>query len=375
MKIVIDSTFNLHGGSEIHMIEFLKYFVNSNKYEKIIVYSNKSNTDAFLSSEFDSVEFIYPKLASISLLTRLLWQQSVLPVICFLRKPDVLFSPGNITSIISPKKTMSVVWIATVGPFCYHIYKLLNIKTRVRFYINGFMMKLSAKYANLVVHESKYSMQIFEAFSRKNNQVLIEAGKPIYEKFNKELLHISGDIIIVSHIYEYKNIETVLYAYCDAMKSLNSKLPNLQIYGDIRDKKYYKYLLDLVTELNLRSKVFFNGKVSSELLTSIYKKSRFMVYPSLCESSGYALIEAMSFGVPIIASNITAIPDTCSYGAQYFEPKDSSELSLLMQEYITNDDVIHNAVIKSKKRAYELPNYSEAAIELTSYLTQLCDKK
>ncbi len=52
-----------------------------------------------------------------------------------------------------------------------------------------------------------------------------------------------------------------------------------------------------------------------------------MVFPSLYEGFGIPLLEAMALDVPVIASNRTAIPETCGGAALLIDPRGPFDLA------------------------------------------------
>lgn len=65
-----------------------------------------------------------------------------------------------------------------------------------------------------------------------------------------------------------------------------------------------------MSENGLEDVVSFSGRVSDEELRNYYSKAYCFVLPSLLEGYGMVLIEAMSYGLPVIAFNNSAIPFT-----------------------------------------------------------------
>jgi glycosyltransferase involved in cell wall biosynthesis len=68
------------------------------------------------------------------------------------------------------------------------------------------------------------------------------------------------------------------------------------------------------------------GYVMPSSLEALYRDAFFMLYPTLNEGYGYPPLEAMKYGTPVIASAISAVPETCGNSALYFNPYSISEL-------------------------------------------------
>lgn len=64
----------------------------------------------------------------------------------------------------------------------------------------------------------------------------------------------------------------------------------------------------------------FPGYVDDDVLERLYSKAYLFVYPSLNEGFGYPPIEAMRYGVPVIASPLSSMAEVCGGGVLYFNP-------------------------------------------------------
>ena len=83
----------------------------------------------------------------------------------------------------------------------------------------------------------------------------------------------------------------------------------------VGDGPQMRKLKDLSSRLNLEDRVAFMGKVSYEQMNQIYMESDFFVFPSLRETTGTVLFEAMSHGLPVVSFNQNGadllIDETC----------------------------------------------------------------
>jgi len=76
--------------------------------------------------------------------------------------------------------------------------------------------------------------------------------------------------------------------------------------------------------------VTFLGRLESDELRSFYEESRALVVPSLCfEQFGMVAADAMAAGVPVIASNLGALPYVVDEGVtgSLFEPRNADDLA------------------------------------------------
>jgi glycosyltransferase involved in cell wall biosynthesis len=83
----------------------------------------------------------------------------------------------------------------------------------------------------------------------------------------------------------------------------------------------------LIRELALEESVRMLGLVSHDEMDGLYRRADIVVFPSLCESFGYPLLEAMNWRKPIVASAIPINREMCAEGATYFEASNSESLA------------------------------------------------
>lgn len=116
--------------------------------------------------------------------------------------------------------------------------------------------------------------------------------------------------LFVGALTQRKGLEYLI----DAMRKIEEKSIILHIVGPIEDETYFHCLQNLVRQYKLENKVVFYGMVPQEELWRFYAKSDIFILPSLWEGFGIALLEAMAFGLPIVATRGGAIPDLVNDG-------------------------------------------------------------
>ena len=91
--------------------------------------------------------------------------------------------------------------------------------------------------------------------------------------------------------------------------------------------EYREQLETLVNKLNLQAYVSFKGRVTTEELYYYYKISDLFVLPSVSEGLPTTILEAMNFGLPVIATDIPGIRDHFKDFAILVPPKNETELA------------------------------------------------
>lgn len=100
-----------------------------------------------------------------------------------------------------------------------------------------------------------------------------------------------------------------------------------KIFGDCELGKY---------KIKEKKRFVFNGYVNEDELNNLYANAYCFIYPSLNEGFGYPPLEAMRYGVPVIASAIASIPEILDNAALYFAPFSVEELQNRIMQMTEN---------------------------------------
>ena len=132
-------------------------------------------------------------------------------------------------------------------------------------------------------------------------------------------------ILTVSAVLEHKNLDRLVVAYKDLLADTQHN-PDLVIAGPLESPETTKRLQLLIRSENLDQKVRFLGVVSPGELSHLYQQAKLLALPSMVETFGLPLIEAMASGLPVAASKAGAIPEVCGDAAWYFDPYDTEDM-------------------------------------------------
>ena len=88
----------------------------------------------------------------------------------------------------------------------------------------------------------------------------------------------------------------------------------------------YEGIFKIVKKCSLEKKVIFLDFLDSAGLSAVYCAAEMFVFPSLYEGFGLPVLEAMSYGLPIAASNISSIPEVLGDAGLYFDPYDEEQM-------------------------------------------------
>ncbi len=109
-------------------------------------------------------------------------------------------------------------------------------------------------------------------------------------------------------------------------------------------EKYLNELVHLTTLLDLQNDVVFTGKVSYEVMTSLYRGAD--LFLSMSEHEGFCvpLLESMYFQLPILAYSSSAISETLGSGGVLFYEKNYPLIAEMMVQ-LTHDEGLRKQII------------------------------
>lgn len=136
--------------------------------------------------------------------------------------------------------------------------------------------------------------------------------------------------VSVGRLEQNKGFEYLVRALAVAKPELGERWGWLLVgEGSLRP-----HLANLVTALGLENHLFLAGAVTDSELHNLYALSNLFVHPSLYEGSSLVTLEAMSHGLPVIASAVGGIPDKVAEGETGFlvRPGDTPQIAALISQ-------------------------------------------
>jgi glycosyltransferase involved in cell wall biosynthesis len=83
-------------------------------------------------------------------------------------------------------------------------------------------------------------------------------------------------------------------------------------------------------------------------LPAIYSLATIFLYPSLRESFGIPLVEAMCCEVPVITSNTSSMPEIVGDAALICDPFNENSIAMAIHELLTNNDLSQRLRLNGK---------------------------
>lgn len=169
-------------------------------------------------------------------------------------------------------------------------------------------------------------------------------------------------IVNVGRQSEYKNIVRL----AEAHQKLLSKYPDLGLVlvnpGDsasranqaLFDKRGYR-------------NIHFAYGISGGQRDYLYQKATLYAVPSLHEGFGLGGLEAMGFGLPVVSSNASCLPEVYGDGALYFDPLNVDDTAAKIDEVLADDKARRALITRGHKRHSQFSWHKMAAETLEAY--------
>jgi glycosyltransferase involved in cell wall biosynthesis len=152
-------------------------------------------------------------------------------------------------------------------------------------------------------------------------------------------------ILFVGTLIPRKNVIRLIQAF-SCLKKENLKY-KLIIAG--RKGRVSRAFWNEIQGLDLHE-VIFTGHVSDSQLAGLYKNASALVFPSLYEGFGFPALEAMTYGTPVVVSNVSALPEICGDAAYYVDPLEVEDLAQGIYQVLSDQDLRETLIQKGFER-------------------------
>lgn len=256
---------------------------------------------------------------------RKLWYVFKLPSLIKEKKIDVFWGPN----FSLPKRVTGTKYVVTVHDLA--IFKFKGIGEFKNSLLIKMFGKQDCKKSDKVIAVSEATAndvhEIFDIPDEKIEVCYNGVATEIREEYNlenvrKTIVNEKDYILFVSTIEPRKNINRLIEGYeryRDGYQINNVKLVIAGKKGWNCERVYER-----ASESRYSRDIIFTGYVSEDEKAFLYKNAKCFIYPSLYEGFGIPVLEAFSYGVPVITTRVSSLPEVGGDAAFYLEEDDDS---------------------------------------------------
>lgn len=353
MRIAIDASraINEKAGIGRYTLELIRHLLavdQKNKYLLIFSFMRSSRRKEKIIKEFQKYPKVQTKVLHIpGQLKEKMWNWKLPWFKHLLGETDVFYGPSflevnlglkipqvvtiyDLTTFLFPKhlgKTMTERYNLKTQKACQKVQKIIAISRSTKDDLTK-LLKVSATKIE-VIYPGKNDLP-----SPANN---LPKG-----------LKSKSYILAVGTIEPRKNLIGLFKAYALLPIALQEKYP-LVVAG--AEGWNTGETFNCLKVLKLDNKVKFLGFVSDGVLSKLYKETALFVYPSLYEGFGFPVLEALSFGAPVITSNVSSLPEVAGKAAVLVDPNEPKSISNAIQKLLEHKEDADKLRLIAQKQA------------------------
>lgn len=226
-------------------------------------------------------------------------------------------------------------------------------------------------YSRLLERKNKIGIYSVKCAYDKNVFKKISNGE-ILKHFKDKYALDNPFILYVGSLHPRKNVLNLLKAFKVLKNGLKTDrnsseisciklIDNLELVIISNTAAPDKETSALLDELKKYVKILKH--IDNEKLALFYNTAEVFVFPSFYEGFGIPPLEAFACGTPVIASDITAIPEVCGNAAYYVNPFSIDDIKNAIYKVITSADTKKDLVKKGTERAENF-SWRRSAIDL-----------
>jgi glycosyltransferase involved in cell wall biosynthesis len=339
-------------GMDIVILEVLRELQQLNTPHEYFVYAQPDeDMEALHASKNVHLELSGPKSYPV-------WEQRLLPQSVKKNQVDLLHCTSN-TAPVSTNVPLVVTihdiiylekWMLTEGSYYQrfgNLYRRWNVP------------KIAHKAAMIITVSDYERHRIIEGLKISPDRV-----KTVYNAcgshftpqrneeeliaFRKKMNLPERFILFLGNTDPKKNLPNVM----NALQILHQrgKLDFTLVMPDF-GKEHLHTLLKSQNNEHLLNHIMLTGYIPNKELPNLYRLAQLFLYPSLRESFGIPILEAMSCGTPVITSNTSAMPEVAGDGALLIDPTQPEQIAEKIIDVLTNQELKEQTIAYGIKRA------------------------
>lgn len=217
----------------------------------------------------------------------------------------------------------------------------------------------AAQYADRIIAVSRFTAQQVEQLLRVDPQRIrvIPHGVRLPPAVSAEKENL---VLSVGSIQKRKNTARLLRAFAAMPRDWRLVLAGGRGYGA-------KEILAEVAGSPRRADIEVADHVTPARLAELYGRAGIFAFPSLDEGFGMPILEAMANGVPVVASNRSAMPEVCGEAALLVDPESEEGLAVALRKLADDEHLRQTLAVRGLARAREFSWEKAAAATWAVY--------
>ncbi|HPF93578.1 MAG TPA: glycosyltransferase family 1 protein, partial [Tenuifilaceae bacterium] len=271
----------------------------------------------------------------------------------FLRKNkvDLFISPDGYIPTSCKVPTLNVIHDINF----HHYPKGLPLLTRA--YYKHFFPVYAKKSTHIVTVSNYSKSDLIESYGVEPSKISVvyNGANSTFAPIDKEQQRLvrqkytngSPYFVFVGALNPRKNVDRLLRAFNQFKETTNNE-HKLVIVGE--PMFMTKSIEQTLKAMKHNSSVVFTGRLQVDELSKVVAAATALTFVPYFEGFGIPLVEAMYCHVPIIASNVTSMPEVAGDAAYYVNPFDINQIAEAMEQLVSSNELLISLTNKAIER-------------------------
>jgi hypothetical protein len=326
---------------------FIQYFNNNDLEHKLVLFSEKE-LPLYLNG--NNKKIVLPECP------RFIWDQWKLPKAMSSHNIDLFYSPYYKIPLISSIPIISQILDLM---FLQHPPYKDKLMLCQKLYYEIFGKAFARKSLSIITDSKHAKNDIVNLWNVDPEKIVVipiglgdfyepVSDKKLLDKIRKNFKLPEKFILYLGNFKPHKNVTSLVKAF----KIIEKKFSEYKlVLAGTLDEHGIK-IKDYVTRQGLETKIIFTNTVTErDHPEAILSMADLFVFPTLYEGFGLPPLEAMACGTPVVASNLTSVPEVVDDAGILVNPLDIREFSNAISDLLENPEKREQYSKKGLKRA------------------------
>ncbi len=308
-----------------------------------------------------NLQVIGTPVSTDSYLRRLWFDQVTLRRMLRSERIDVLYSTANLGMLACPcRQVLLVRNMLYFSPAYEQLLATGGLKARFENAMRRWLVCRSVMSANTVLTPSRAMLDALldRCPAARGKAVVNPYGvRPPTHRATAKPFHERGSAVtlLYTSLYaEHKNLGTLLRALQELTKSgakYRLMTPADPGWQGPRRTATWQQDSQMARDPELSRHLEFTGVLDGEAIARLYALADVFVYPSIIESFGHPLLEAMAAGLPVVAADAPINRELCADSAVYFNPHDATDCARQIRSVIEDSRLANELIRRGVERS------------------------
>jgi glycosyltransferase involved in cell wall biosynthesis len=344
-----------------HLIKHLAMLKESGRHRFLLYCSNANdvNYTRILPENFEIKQLKWPWP---------MWTQARLAGELFLRQPDALLIPVHVLPLTHPKNS-----VVTIHGLEYEYYPEMYPPRHLRYL--RWSTKYALKHARRIVAVSENTKKdLIELYGGNPEKIEVvyhginqsQISKLKTQNHSSNLKSIQPYILFIGRLEIKKNIHGLIQGF-NLLKE-KYRIPHKLVLVGPKGYGYESFKFQ-VSSFKFKNDIIETGYVSEQEKWALLKNADVFILPSFYEGFGMPILEAQAVGIPVVASNVSSMPEVAGEGAILIDPKNIKSIARGIYKIISDENLKKKLVKKGYENVKRF-SWQKCARDMLKILTE-----